>query len=195
MGPKSAERGREVRERLLVAAVELIAERGWGGVSTRTVAERAGVGAGLVHYHFGSVQELLSAAAVAAMREVGGSLESLLEQVEDPADALRLMVSSLDDYTGDDAVSMVFTEAYLAATRDAQLRDQVAEVMAEFRARLAGWLGARGVAEPEATAAVVGASIDGLVMQRALDPALTSEVVLPVLVRMVQTPGGARWRS
>ncbi|KAA5828375.1 TetR/AcrR family transcriptional regulator [Saccharopolyspora hirsuta] len=188
MSPSAADRGREVRQRLLGAAAELIAERGWGGVSTRMVAERAGVGAGLVHYHFASVQVLLSAAAVAVMREVGGALEPLLERAGTPAEALELLVSSLDGYTGDDATSVVFTETYLAATRDPKLRDEVAGVIAEFRAWLAGWLAARGVPEPEATAAVVGAAIDGVMMQRALDPSLTSEAVLPVLRRMVETP-------
>ncbi|MGH3673909.1 MAG: TetR/AcrR family transcriptional regulator, partial [Pseudonocardiaceae bacterium] len=38
----AAERGREVRLRLLGSAAELIAERGWTGVSTRILAERAG---------------------------------------------------------------------------------------------------------------------------------------------------------
>lgn len=192
MAPKSADRGREVRQRLLEAAAELIAERGWGGVSTRLVAERAGVGAGLVHYHFASVQVLLSAAAVGVMREVGASLEPLLERADTPAEALELLVSSLEGYTGDDAVSVVFIETYLAATRDPGLRDEVAGVMAEFAARLGDWLAARGVAEPATTAAVVGSAIDGLMMQRALQPGLTARTVLPVLARLVETPGGAR---
>jgi len=41
------------------AAAELIAERGWGAVTTRMVAERAGLRPGLVHYHFDSVTDLL----------------------------------------------------------------------------------------------------------------------------------------
>ena len=36
-------------------------ESGTGGTSTRAVAERAGVPLSLVHYHFGSKQELLAA--------------------------------------------------------------------------------------------------------------------------------------
>lgn len=188
MTSRSADRGREVRQRLLQAAAELIVERGWGGVSTRMVAERAEVGAGLVHYHFTSVQVLLSAAAVGVMRDVCGSLEALLDRASTPVEALELLVSSLDEYTGDDAVSVLFVETYLAATRDPQLRGEVAEVMAEFSARLGGWLGDRGVAEPGTTAAVVGSAIDGLMMQRALQPGLTAAAVLPVLTRLVETP-------
>ncbi len=181
----TADRGREVRQRLLAAAVELIAERGWTAVSTRTVAERAGVAAGLVHYHFASVQALLSAAAIGAMRETATVLEPVLAQAGTPAEAVRLLVASLDSYTGDDPVSVLFVETYLAATRDPDLREAVAEVIAEFRARLAAWLGAHGVADPDTTAAVLGSAVDGLVMQRALDPALTAGTVTPVLARML----------
>lgn len=43
MTSPGALRGQEVRQRLLRAAIELIGERGWSAVSTRVLAERAGV--------------------------------------------------------------------------------------------------------------------------------------------------------
>src|SRR5215218_10063879 len=73
MAETAADRGREVRRRLVQAARELVPERGWAAVSTRTVAERAGVAPGLVHYHFASLQALLAEAAVGAMRDLAGS--------------------------------------------------------------------------------------------------------------------------
>lgn len=174
-----------MRRKLLTAAVELITERGWTAVSTRVVADRAGVAPGLVHYHFSSVQALLSEAALTAMRDVGAMLEPALARATTPAGAMAALASALDPYTGDDPTSVLFTETYLAATRDPGLRAAVAEVIADFRARLAAWLGDHGVAAPAATAAVVGAAIDGLVLQRALDPALTAEAITPVLTRLV----------
>jgi AcrR family transcriptional regulator len=182
----AADRGRAVRERLLVAAAELIAERGWTAVSTRTVAERAGVAPGLVHYHFASVQALLSEAAVGVMRQAAAMVGPTLAGAQTPAVAVTLLVASLDEYTGNDPLSVLFVETYLAATRDPGLRDAVAGVIAEFRAQLAGWLGERGVPAPEATAAVLGAAVDGLVMQRALDPTVTAETIVPVLTRLLE---------
>lgn len=191
MAGTAADRGREVRQRLLAAAVELIAERGWNAVSTRTLAERAGVAAGLVHYHFSSVRALLSEAAITTMRETSTMLAPVLARARTPAEAVELLVASLDSYTGDDPVSVVFVETYLAATRDPDLRSRVAEVIGEFRTVLAAWLGEHGVPDPDATAAVLGSAIDGLVMQRALDPTLTAGVVGPVLVRMLtENTGG-----
>lgn len=185
MSPTAAERGKEVRRKLLGAAVELIAERGWSAVSTRVVAERAGVAPGLVHYHFSSVQALLSEAAVGAMRELATALEPVLARAGTPEEALATLVSALDPYTGVDPMSVLFVETYLAATRDPGLRAAVADVITDFRTRLATWLGAHGVPAPDATAAVLGAAIDGLVLQRALDPAVDGGTVAPVLARLI----------
>jgi AcrR family transcriptional regulator len=45
---------------LMDAAERLLFEFGYAGVTTRRVAEEAGVKHGLVHYYFGSMEELLT---------------------------------------------------------------------------------------------------------------------------------------
>jgi AcrR family transcriptional regulator len=52
-------RGEATRERVLAAARDVLLERGYARASTRAVAEHAGVRLSLVHYHFGSKQQLL----------------------------------------------------------------------------------------------------------------------------------------
>jgi AcrR family transcriptional regulator len=47
-------------EALMDAAERLLYEVGYAGVTTRRVAEEAGVRHGLVHYYFGSMEELLT---------------------------------------------------------------------------------------------------------------------------------------
>lgn len=49
----------EATEALLDAAESLLVEVGYAGITVRRLAERAGVNHGLVHYYFGSMQELL----------------------------------------------------------------------------------------------------------------------------------------
>lgn len=185
MAPTAAERGREVRQRLMAAAAELIAERGWTAVSTRIVANRAGVAPGLVHYHFASLHALLTETAVATMREALGSLDALLEQAGTPAEALDLLLASLDLYTGRDSVSLLFTETYLAASRDESLRRTMVATIGEFLERFGRWLDAHGVEAPEQTAAVLAAAIDGVMLHRALNPAVTADAVAPVLRRLL----------
>lgn len=181
----AAARGDIARERLLAAATELIAQRGWTGVSTRVVAERAGVGAGVVHYHFPSVQELLSEAALGTMRDAVAEIGTLLERAGDLDDVLDLMLASLDRYTGRDPVSLLFVETYLAATRDPRLRRGVARVAAEFTRVLARRLAEHDVEQPEQTAAVLAAAVDGVLLHRSLNRGLTPAAVAPVLRRLV----------
>jgi AcrR family transcriptional regulator len=62
---------------LMDAAEGLLYEVGYAGVTTRAVAEAAGVNHGLVHYYFGSMEELLSQ-----------TLERFVEQLALALDAL-----------------------------------------------------------------------------------------------------------
>ena len=166
----SAERGREVRQRLLRAAGELIAERGWTAVTTRLLAERAGVAPGLVHYHFPSVQALLVESAAGSARSLGASLDAALAGARSADEALRLLLGSLDAHDGADPTSVLLLEAYLAAARDEPLRDALGAVISDVRSRLSGVLAEHAVPDPDATAAVLVAALDGVLLHRALAP-------------------------
>jgi AcrR family transcriptional regulator len=52
---------RGARDRILAAAEELFADRGFGATPTSQIAERAGVPKGLVHYYFKRKPDLLTA--------------------------------------------------------------------------------------------------------------------------------------
>lgn len=54
------------KDKLLDATIETLRTAGIAGVSARTIAATAGVNQALVFYHFGSVDQLLSAACAAA---------------------------------------------------------------------------------------------------------------------------------
>lgn len=47
------------QQRLLDAAERLLVDVGYGGITARKLAEEAGANLGLVHYYFGSMEELL----------------------------------------------------------------------------------------------------------------------------------------
>ena len=57
-----SEAGDATRLALLDTAEELLITKGVAGITTRKVADRAGVNQALVHYHFGTIEELLLAA-------------------------------------------------------------------------------------------------------------------------------------
>jgi AcrR family transcriptional regulator len=181
----TAERGREVRQRLLAAATELIAERGWTAVSTRVLAERAGVAPGIVHYHFSSMQALLVEAAVAAARALAGEVGPRLAAADSAEAMLGELFGLLEPYTGTDPLSLLLVEAYLAATRDEGLRAGLGAVIGALRRELAGFLGTHGVPDPDTTALVLAAAIDGVLLHRALLPGPSGAEVATVLRRLV----------
>lgn len=191
MAPTAAERGAQVRQRLLRAAAELIPERGWTAVSTRLVAERAEVAPGLVHYHFSSVQALLREAALGSIRGLTGQLAVLLDAAAGPAEAIDLLFGSLNDYEGQDPVSLLFCEAYLAASRDEELRRSLAKLIEDARDELGGWLAARGVPDAAAIAAVLAAAIDGVALHRTLGAHPPAPGAAAVLGRLVSEPTAA----
>ncbi|MET9545902.1 MULTISPECIES: TetR family transcriptional regulator [unclassified Streptomyces] len=83
---KDPAKGQETREKLLDGALRTLTEQGIAKTSARTIAAAAGVNQALVFYHFGSVDELLSAACrhgteqrVARYRDRLASIGSLSE--------------------------------------------------------------------------------------------------------------------
>jgi AcrR family transcriptional regulator len=189
MAETAAGRGRDVRRRLVAAARELVPERGWSAVSTRAVAERAGVAPGLVHYHFASVQALLAEAALGELREMVTGVDAVLRRAGSPEELVELLAAEVDRFDGTDPASLLAVETYLAATRDPQLHAALTEVLDDFRRRLAARLADLAVPDPEATAAVLAAVVDGVLLHRALAP-LPGGAVTPVVRRLVGT--GAR---
>ncbi|RCW41031.1 TetR family transcriptional regulator [Halopolyspora algeriensis] len=185
MTSPAAERGREVRQRLLATAVELIPERGWAAVSTRSLAERAGVTPSVVHYHFPSLSALLNEAVVDSMRQVLAEVEDVLDTARSPAQAIESILASAGQYTGEDPASLLFIEAYLAATRDERLREEIGGMITGFRQRFGRRLGEHGVSAPEETAEVLLAAVDGLILHRGLGAGPDLGPVTAVLRRLV----------
>ena len=118
-------------EALLDAAERLLAEVGHAGITTRRVAEEAGVNHGLVHYYFGSVENLLVRALerfterlIARQREL---YASDLPFVEKWRTAMRYLVSE------DVAYEKIWLELQALAWNNDDLRRRLARVNAEWR--------------------------------------------------------------
>ena len=86
-----AEQREATRERIVEAALEAFAEKGFRGASTRDIAQRADTNQGLITYHFRSKDELWRAAAD---RIFGMLQKSMVEQLgslelKDPRERAR----------------------------------------------------------------------------------------------------------
>ncbi len=82
------------RARILRAALETFASRGFDGATTRVIAERAGVNVGLIKYYFDSKGLLWREAADQAFLEVQDVLGDVLGDLGDlaPVDRVRVLV-------------------------------------------------------------------------------------------------------
>ncbi|MGH3322735.1 MAG: TetR/AcrR family transcriptional regulator [Streptosporangiaceae bacterium] len=184
----------ETRFRLLAAASELIGESGWGRVTTRAIAERAGLPHGTVSYHFRGKQELLVEAAQRTVRQMfpmetlreATSLEDLITAAAAGRDSARSI--------GEGGAAAVLMEAMREGTRDPALREGLATILLDYRrlvARLVesdqrqGRISSR--ATPELLATLVLAAGDGLWLHSLLDPGLDMasgvEALMDLIVR------------
>jgi len=91
-----AEVGGDTRRRILGAALEAFAEKGFDGSTTREIAARADVTLGLLQYYFGSKLKLWKASVDLAFAELAGGLEGLLADPgpSDERERLRLLIRS-----------------------------------------------------------------------------------------------------
>lgn len=77
----------EIRAKLLGAAVEILRDEGASGVTARRLADQVGLGRHIVHYYFGTIDEVF----VAVMREEGARSERILKEAAETGDALDLL--------------------------------------------------------------------------------------------------------
>ncbi len=93
--PNEGGRGADTRERLLDAAEQIFAERGFEGASMRAVTQAAGASVSAANYHFGSKEALLRATL---MRRVGPLNErrlARLDALEAEADGRPLKLETI----------------------------------------------------------------------------------------------------
>ncbi|MGI5157409.1 TetR family transcriptional regulator [Microbispora sp. CA-102843] len=123
----------ETRERLLRAAVDVFARRGYDGTRVADIAAAAGVSNGALYAHFGSKAELI----VAALRAHGPRLlADLLAADPDRPVADLLVAVGRRLPRRPDARGSLIVEALVAARRD----EDVARPMHDYVGERADWL-------------------------------------------------------
>jgi len=125
--------GHETEQALLDAAERLLGEVDASGITTRRVADEAGANHGLVHYYFGSVEQLL-------VRVLERFTERLIERQRElyAADApflekWRTAMAYLDE---DLPYQKIWFELQALAWNRPELQERLAWVHAEWRAVL-----------------------------------------------------------
>jgi AcrR family transcriptional regulator len=174
------------------AAAELIAELGWGRVTTRAVAERAGLPHGAVSYHFRGKQELLIDATMFAFeRAVPVGEFAARATVAGLIDLVEVQVA--DREAIDPVTSRLMFEAMREAERDQTLRARMGAMLHQYRELMIQTVTADqdggvvfAAAPADALATLLAAVGDGLLLHALIDPDLDVRGALGALRTLLE---------
>ncbi|TMM01488.1 MAG: TetR family transcriptional regulator [Actinobacteria bacterium] len=164
-------------QRIVDAMRRSVARRGSAGSTFDHVAREAGVSRGLLHYYFGSKEQLLVEVVRRDAELRMGVLDDRLAEARTADDFIDLLVFSLEELVREDPdfITVVF-EMFSLSQRNDEIAAELAELLRRTREHVAALLAAKhgeGVlhlhAEPEAIAEVLFALGDGIALRMLAD--------------------------
>jgi AcrR family transcriptional regulator len=168
----------EKAQRIIDAMRRSVARRGTAGSTFDHVSREAGVSRGLLHYYFGTKEQLLVEAVRRDCELRLELLERRLSKARSADDFIDLMAQNLQETLREDpdVVTLVF-ELFTLARRHAEIAVEYAGLLRRMRERVAGLLAVaqeggilRLHAEPEAVAEVLFSLADGLALRMLSEP-------------------------
>lgn len=140
---RAVKRG-EAREQLMAAAQKLIIARGVEGVSIRAINAAAGVSPSILHYHFGSLDELVLELIERHMGPLMEERRALLDErlasgkftIRDVAEVLALPLAKLGVDGGEEGIGYVRLLARLYGDRSSLLEQAEQRWTNEVTSRL-----------------------------------------------------------
>jgi AcrR family transcriptional regulator len=163
----------EKAQRIIAAMRASVGKLGAAGSTFDHVAREAGVSRGLLHYYFGSKEQLLVEVVRHDCEVRKRNMDERLERAGSVDEIVDALVVGLNEFIEDDAGGQAVIYELLSASRHSEeIRAELAELYRQWRERLAGWLRVKereGVirlqAEPEAVASILFALGDGFGIQ------------------------------
>ncbi len=186
-------------QRIVEAMRKSIALRGTAGSTFDHVAREAGVSRGLLHYYFGTKEQLL---VEVVRRDAEMRLELLerqLAQAQTADDFIHMLVVGLREVIADepDIIALGF-ELFTLSRRNEDIATEHTELMRRIRTHVAaalsdkqseGVLDLRG--EPEAVAEVLVSLGDGIALRMLAEPGRDMTATIDAAVRAVRALLGA----
>jgi AcrR family transcriptional regulator len=168
----------EKAQRIVEAMRHSVARRGAAASTFDHVSREAGVSRGLLHYYFGTKEQLLVEAARRDCDQRIEALEQRLAGAQSAEDFVALLAENLQETIREepDFVTLLF-ELFTLSRRNADIAVEYARLVRLTRERLAGMLAAAqedGVlrlhAEPEAVADILFSLGDGFALRMIAEP-------------------------
>jgi AcrR family transcriptional regulator len=168
----------EKAQRIVEAMRRSVARRGTAGSTFDRVSREAGVSRGLLHYYFGTKEQLLVEAVRRDCELRMEQLERQLAGARTAEDFIDLMAQNLAQavHQDPDFLTLVF-ELFTLSRRNADIAMEYADLMRRTREQVAAMLAAaqrEGIlhlhAEPEAVAEILFSLGDGLALRMLSEP-------------------------
>ena len=148
--PSTRRKGAEnskTRADLIREAVQILQDEGADAVTARRLADQVGLGRHIVHYYFGTIEEVF----VAVMRDEGTRSEDLLREAAKTGDAVDLLWGNIRQSAA------IILELMKLAKRHPSIAAEYKIYTERFREAMSGILDAyarsRGITLPTSTAA------------------------------------------
>jgi AcrR family transcriptional regulator len=168
----------EKAQRIVEAMRRSVARRGTAGSTFDHVSREAGVSRGLLHYYFGTKEQLLVEAVRRDCELRMELLERRLASAKSAEDYIDLMAQNLQETVRDEPefVTLVF-ELFTLSRRNEDIAAEYAGLMQRMRGQVAAMLDVaqrdgilRLHAEPEAVAEILFSLADGLALRMLAEP-------------------------
>ena len=182
-----------------MASATLIVELGWSAVTTRAVAERAGVNQALVHYHFGSIGALRRESV---MTRLTPAIQELIDELLDErplTESIRRVMRLIDGFDLGTETGVLMAETLLQATRDPSVAEAMGGIIGSWSEMLGPRLMVaqeRGVVRADIPAdrltAVLASFLDGFLIQRMANPDFDADVAADTLIALLSPRGEDR---
>lgn len=158
------------RNRIIDAALDVIAQEGVPGASHRRIAKQANVPLGSMTYHFENIDQLMQEAFKRFAESIAMTFESILGAASTPEEARRAVVDVIcgEFWQADDNRALTLSyELYAYANRDTSMRPVMQRWMERSQRALA-------VHFDPFTVRLLDALIEGLTIHRSVELAQTT---------------------
>jgi AcrR family transcriptional regulator len=152
------------RERILGAALDVLKEDGFAGLSNAKVADRAGENKALISYHFGSKAGLVREVAQAVAAEITGELLGAIGDARDMDSIARRLVDGIAAIPRrDPGLARLYFDLAGWSAVEPEIKSIMAEMKDGFQATLRGLL---PVEDAAATALLMIACVEGFTLEQ-----------------------------
>ena len=178
------------RDRIVDAAYQILAEKGYDATTFKEIARSAQAAQGLIHYYFGSKDQLLLEVLKEASERTRQEMQRFVAALpeERPRRGKSVLAQQKHRVTRQPEWYRLRYELFALGMRKPELLPSVGELLAKGRrgvGQVLGRLAGKEIADREALSAVMLACFDGLALQQLADPDFDLDGAYRVLDRMI----------